>query len=145
MCPLPKRFLLLLWFWKGNSKHIIFLAFCTNLFPLKWMVVMLLVILILSTSRWNLIQMFNFYKREAYWPMTLGFFTTFLLWSLEWLFQFYLCLYIYCLTELSSCVFRSENRHGQHTFDLPTVANDMGVTPVELTNQLYDLKVWISG
>ncbi|CAI8583681.1 unnamed protein product [Vicia faba] len=36
---------------------------------------------------------------------------------------------------------RSENRHGQHTFDLPTVANDMGVTPVELTNQLYDLKL----
>ncbi|KAL5098300.1 hypothetical protein RYX36_002627, partial [Vicia faba] len=35
----------------------------------------------------------------------------------------------------------SENRHGQHTFDLPTVANDMGVTPVELTNQLYDLKL----
>ncbi|KAI5385224.1 ATP-dependent DNA helicase Q-like 5 isoform X2 [Lathyrus oleraceus] len=36
---------------------------------------------------------------------------------------------------------RSENKHGQHTFDIPTVANDMGVTPFELTNQLYDLKL----
>lgn len=35
---------------------------------------------------------------------------------------------------------RSENKHGQYTFDIPTVANDMGVTPVELTNQLYALK-----
>lgn len=58
--------------------------------------------------------------------------------------QFYIGLYIYCLTEPSLC-FRSENKHGQHTFDIPTVANDMGVTPFELTNQLYDLKVWISG
>jgi len=59
--------------------------------------------------------------------------------------QFYLCLFISCLTEPSLRVFRSENKHGQYTFDIPTVANDMGVTPVELTHQLYDLKVWISG
>ncbi|XP_027917156.1 ATP-dependent DNA helicase Q-like 5 isoform X2 [Vigna unguiculata] len=36
---------------------------------------------------------------------------------------------------------RSENKRGQYTFDIPTVANDMGVTAVELTNQLYDLKL----
>lgn len=36
---------------------------------------------------------------------------------------------------------RSENKHGQHIFDIPTVANDMGITPVELTNQLYELKL----
>ncbi|GAU30245.1 hypothetical protein TSUD_67970 [Trifolium subterraneum] len=36
---------------------------------------------------------------------------------------------------------RSENKHGQYIFDIPTVANDMGVTPVELTNQLYYLKL----
>ncbi|KAK7399982.1 hypothetical protein VNO78_11180 [Psophocarpus tetragonolobus] len=36
---------------------------------------------------------------------------------------------------------RSENKHGQYTFDIPTVANDMGVTAVELTNQLYELKL----
>ncbi|KAL3020249.1 hypothetical protein AAZX31_05G134600 [Glycine max] len=35
----------------------------------------------------------------------------------------------------------SENKHGQYIFDIPTVANDMGVTAVELTNQLYDLKL----
>ncbi|XP_061360779.1 ATP-dependent DNA helicase Q-like 5 [Gastrolobium bilobum] len=36
---------------------------------------------------------------------------------------------------------RSENKQGQYVFDIPTVANDMGVTAVELTNQLYDLKM----
>nr|KYP52969.1 ATP-dependent DNA helicase Q4 [Cajanus cajan] len=36
---------------------------------------------------------------------------------------------------------RSEKRQGQYIFDIPTVANDMGVTAVELTNQLYDLKL----
>lgn len=42
-------------------------------------------------------------------------------------------------------IFRSENKQGLYVFDIPTVANDMGVSAVELTNQLYDLKVWISG
>ncbi|KAL2343436.1 hypothetical protein Fmac_004721 [Flemingia macrophylla] len=36
---------------------------------------------------------------------------------------------------------RSENRHGQYIFDIPTVANDMGVTAIELTSQLHDLKL----
>ncbi|KAK7359409.1 hypothetical protein VNO77_01368 [Canavalia gladiata] len=36
---------------------------------------------------------------------------------------------------------RSEKKHGQYVFDIPTVANDMGVTAVELTNQMYDLKL----
>ncbi|TKY59867.1 ATP-dependent DNA helicase Q 5 [Spatholobus suberectus] len=36
---------------------------------------------------------------------------------------------------------RSENKHGQYIFDIPTVANDMGLTAVELTNQLFDLKL----
>ncbi|XP_068469457.1 ATP-dependent DNA helicase Q-like 5 isoform X2 [Phaseolus vulgaris] len=36
---------------------------------------------------------------------------------------------------------RSENKHGKYIFDIPTVANDMGVTAVQLTNQLYDLKL----
>ncbi|KAH1050526.1 hypothetical protein GLYMA_08G102300v4 [Glycine max] len=36
---------------------------------------------------------------------------------------------------------RSETKHGQYIFDIPTVANDMGVTAVELINQLYDLKL----
>ncbi|XP_057421269.1 ATP-dependent DNA helicase Q-like 5 isoform X2 [Lotus japonicus] len=36
---------------------------------------------------------------------------------------------------------RSESKTGQYVFDIPTVANDMGVTAVELTNQLSNLKV----
>ncbi|KAI4336613.1 hypothetical protein L6164_015117 [Bauhinia variegata] len=36
---------------------------------------------------------------------------------------------------------RSENKQGQYVFDIPSVANDMGVTAVELSSQLYDLKL----
>ncbi|KAK7246953.1 hypothetical protein RIF29_41826 [Crotalaria pallida] len=36
---------------------------------------------------------------------------------------------------------KSENKQGLFVFDIPTVANDIRVTAVELTNQLYDLKL----
>ncbi|RDX93357.1 ATP-dependent DNA helicase Q-like 5, partial [Mucuna pruriens] len=45
------------------------------------------------------------------------------------------------VSAISVILKRSENKHGQYIFDIPTVANDMGVTAVELTNQLYDLKL----
>nr|XP_029153166.1 ATP-dependent DNA helicase Q-like 5 isoform X2 [Arachis hypogaea] len=36
---------------------------------------------------------------------------------------------------------RSEYKQGLYVFDIPSVANDVGVTAVELTNQLYNLKL----
>ncbi|XP_054806142.1 ATP-dependent DNA helicase Q-like 5 isoform X1 [Prosopis cineraria] len=36
---------------------------------------------------------------------------------------------------------RSENKQGLYVFDMPSVANDMGVTVVELSNQLHNLKL----
>ncbi|KAE9603064.1 putative DNA helicase [Lupinus albus] len=45
------------------------------------------------------------------------------------------------VSAVSAILKRSENKQGLYVFDIPTVANDMGVTAVELTNQLYDLKL----
>ncbi|KAK4265011.1 hypothetical protein QN277_026119 [Acacia crassicarpa] len=36
---------------------------------------------------------------------------------------------------------RSENKQGLYVFDMPSVANDMGVTVVEISNQLHNLKL----
>ncbi|CAL0306381.1 unnamed protein product [Lupinus luteus] len=45
------------------------------------------------------------------------------------------------VSAVSVILKRSENKQGRYVFDIPTVANDMRVTAVELTNQLYDLKL----
>ena len=39
--------------------------------------------------------------------------------------------------------FRCEIKQGQYVFDIPTVANSIGVTTSDLSNQLQNLKVWI--
>ncbi|XP_028771319.1 ATP-dependent DNA helicase Q-like 5 [Neltuma alba] len=36
---------------------------------------------------------------------------------------------------------RSENKQGLYVFDMPSVANDMGVTVAEISNQLHNLKL----
>jgi len=38
-------------------------------------------------------------------------------------------------------VFRSEAKQGQYLFDIPTVANSIGITAIDLSNQLQNLKV----
>lgn len=38
---------------------------------------------------------------------------------------------------------RCETKQGQHVFDIPTVANSIGLTTSHLSNQLQNLKVWI--
>lgn len=38
---------------------------------------------------------------------------------------------------------RSETKQGQYVFDIPTVANSIGVTATILSNHLQNLKVWI--
>ncbi|XP_022638953.1 ATP-dependent DNA helicase Q-like 5 isoform X4 [Vigna radiata var. radiata] len=45
------------------------------------------------------------------------------------------------VSAIAAILKRSESKRGQYIFDIPTVANDMGVTAVKLTNQLYDLKL----
>ncbi|KAG2409659.1 ATP-dependent DNA helicase [Vigna angularis] len=45
------------------------------------------------------------------------------------------------VSGIAAILKRSENKRGQYIFDIPTVANDMGITAVTLTNQLYDLKL----
>lgn len=41
-------------------------------------------------------------------------------------------------------IFRSEVKQGQYVFDIPTVANSIGITAIDLSNQLQNLKVYIS-
>lgn len=46
-----------------------------------------------------------------------------------------------CSQLASFDICRSELRQGQYVFDIPTVANSIGVTAAELTNRLQHLKV----
>lgn len=39
--------------------------------------------------------------------------------------------------------FRSEMKQGEYVFDIPTLANSIGVTTTDLSNQLQNLKVYI--
>ena len=52
---------------------------------------------------------------------------------------------ISCLAQFSYLIFRYENKQGLYVFDMPSVANDMGVTVGEISNQLHNLKVWLIG
>ncbi|MQM09232.1 hypothetical protein Taro_042103, partial [Colocasia esculenta] len=44
---------------------------------------------------------------------------------------------------ISAILKKAETKHGQYIFDIPTVANCIGTTTIELLNQLQKLKVWM--
>ncbi|KAF7839813.1 ATP-dependent DNA helicase Q-like 5 [Senna tora] len=45
------------------------------------------------------------------------------------------------ISAVAAILKRSENKQGLYVFDVPSVANDMGVTAFELSNQLHNLKL----